>query len=291
MPATLDGFRRLVEAQDLTTTSGQAAYATLLQLAPAFADLKSAMDGAKSAADILAERQDLERKLLETRGDTAALRALDLAKLDASNRGLQQQIYAVQDAQEAAKAAESLRDAWKSVGDTIMDEVKRIRGITGTGADGSFAGLMGQFNAATASARLGDQDAAKLLPGLSQSLLKAAADAATSRQELERVQAQTASSLESTFRAISGLTGGSSGTPATLAAAATASQASGAPAAANDDTAAELRAMREENAAMRQELNGALATIAGNTGRVARKLEDVTNASGGDAISVTGAAA
>ncbi|WP_157840564.1 hypothetical protein [Sphingomonas sp. Ant20] len=37
------------------------------------------------------------------KGDTATLRALDLAKLDVSNRALQQQIWAIQDAQEAAK--------------------------------------------------------------------------------------------------------------------------------------------------------------------------------------------
>lgn len=59
MPATLDAFRQLVEVQDLTKAAGQATYATLLQLAPAFADLKAAMDGAKSAADVLSERAGL----------------------------------------------------------------------------------------------------------------------------------------------------------------------------------------------------------------------------------------
>src|SRR3546814_16893409 len=96
------------------------------------------MNGAKSAADILNERQDLERKLLELQGDTAAIRALDLAQLDASNRALQEQIYALQDAKEAAAAAEQLSDAWTSVGDSIMDEVKRIRGLTGGSDTGSF---------------------------------------------------------------------------------------------------------------------------------------------------------
>src|SRR3546814_7769497 len=58
MPSTLYSFRALVEAQNLTTAAGQATYATLLQLAPAFADLQASMNGAKSAADILNERQD-----------------------------------------------------------------------------------------------------------------------------------------------------------------------------------------------------------------------------------------
>jgi hypothetical protein len=292
MPNTLAGFRSLVEAQNLTTASGQSTYATLLQLAPAFAELASVMDGAKSAADILSERQDLERKLLELRGDTATIRALDLAKLDVSNRGLQEQIYAVQDAQAAAAAAKQLQDAWKSVGDTIMDEVKRIRGLTGGAGEGSFASLLGQFNAATSAARGGNQDAAKSLPGLSQALLKVAADTATSRQELARVQAQTAASLEATYGVIGALTGaGTSSTGSTLSAAATAAQATAAPATANEDRAEEVRALRTELAAMRADINTGLATVAGNTGRTARKLEDVTSASGGDAISVTSVAA
>lgn len=292
MPDTLSAFRGLVEAQDLTTAAGQKTYATLLQLAPAFADLKGAMEGAKSAADILAERQDLERKLLEMQGDTAAIRALDLAKLDASNRALQQQIWAMQDAQEAAKAADELRKAWTSVGDSIMDEVKRIRGLTGTGGNATFADLMGQFNAATSAARGGDQEAAKLLPGLSQALLKAAGDAATSRQELDRVQAQTAASLEATWSAIQRFGAAAGATSADRMAAAMAvapgSASSGTTAA--NDTAAAIAALREEVAAMRRENAEGHAATASNTGRMARKLDDVTAESGGDAISVRSAA-
>lgn len=290
MPTTLAGFRQLVDAQDLTSAAGQKAYATLIQLAPAFADLKEAMEGAKSAADILAERQDLERKLLELRGDTAAIRALDLAKLDASNRALQEQVWAVQDAMEAAKAADELRQAWTSVGDSIMDEVKRIRGLNGT-EGGSFASLSGEFNAANAAARAGDQEAARSLPGLSQALLNAAALVATSRQELDRVQAQTAASLEETYRAIEAMKGGSSSVPtiATLTAAA-ASQAAVAPSAANDDMASEIEALRAEIAAMRSENTAGLAAAAGSLSRIASKVDDVTAQSGGDAISIVAAA-
>ena len=295
MPSTLAGFRALVEAQDLTTAAGQATYATLLQLAPAFADLQASMNGAKSAADILSERQDLERKLLEMKGDTAALRDLDLAQLDASNRALQEQIWAVQDAKEAAQAADQLRQAWTSVGDSIMDEVRRIRGLTdGTGA-GGFAALQGQFNAATAAARGGDLDAAGRLVSLSQAMLNAAALSATSKQDLDRVKAQTAASLEQTnaiIRAVGGVaavaSSGGNSPASTLAAAATAQAAT--PTASNDNMAAELRALRQEVAQMRAENKAGLAATAGNTGRIARKLDDVTAASGGEAISVAVAA-
>lgn len=292
MPATLATFRQLVEAQDLTTAAGQSTYATLLKLAPAFADLQASLNGAKSAADILSERQDLERQLLELRGDTAAIRQLELAKLDVSNRALQEQIYALQDAQKAAQAADELRKAWSDVGTSIMDEVKRIRGLTDPTGDGSFASLQGQFNAATAAARAGDQDAAKSLPGLSQALLKVAGDMARSRQELERVQAQTAASLEATFAAISAFSSpsGAASTADALLAAMSASQAATSPSAANDDMASEIAALRAEIAGMRSDNNAGHAATAGNTGKIAKTLDNVTAASGGDAISIANAA-
>lgn len=293
MPSSLAGFRALVEAQDLTTTAGQRTYATLLQLAPAFADLQEAMNGARSETDILAERIDLERRLLELQGDTTAIRALELAKLDASNRALQQQIWAMEDAQEAARAADELRRAWGDVGRTIEDEVRRIRGLSNSTGVGGFAALQGQFNAATLAARGGDVDAAKQLPGLSQALLKAAAESATSRQELSRVEAQTAAALEATMRIIAAFSGTTS--PATsaetiLAAVANNQAASPAPQAANDTVVDELRALREEMAQLRSDNNAGHAATAGNTGGIKRHLDNVTAASGGEAISVAGAA-
>ncbi len=283
MPDTLAGFRQLVDAQDLTTAAGQQMYATLLQIAPAFAELKGALDGAASAAAIVRQREDLERKLLELSGNTAAIRAAELAKLDPSNRALQKQIYAIQDAQEAAKAAEQLRDAWKSVGDTIMDEVRRIRGLTDAGGGGSFATLMGQFNAATAAAGAGDIDATKSLPQLSKALLDAAAREATSRQELDRVRTQTAAVLE----AIAGMAEKQAefATPESVAKLAAASAA-----ASNDnDSDTEVASLRQEMATMRTDLVAALATIASNTGALKRTMDSVTSASGGDAISVANA--
>ncbi len=292
MPATLAAFRQLVEAQDLTTTAGQSTYATMLKLAPAFADLQTSMEGAKSAADIASERQDLQRQLLELRGDTAALRALDLAKLDASNRGLQQEIYAIQDAQAAATAAKALSDAWTSVGDSIMDEVKRIRGLTDAANGNGFATLQGQFNAASSAARAGDQDAAKSLPALSQALLTAAAEQATSRQELARVQAQTAASLEATYGVVTALAKGT-GAPVTTAQnmdTVAAAQSVTGNVAANDDAADATDALRNELAELRSEMVSGLASVVSAANRSAKVLENVSAASGGDAIAVGNAA-
>lgn len=297
MPNTLAGFRALVESQDLTTDAGRKTYAMLLQLAPAFADLQGAMNGARSAADILAERYDLERKLLELQGDTAKLRELDLAKLDESNRALQLQIWALQDAQEAARQADELRKAWGSVGDSIEDEINRIRGLNTPGGDGTFASVMGEFNAMTAAARGGDQDAAKQLPGLSQALLRVAGLTATSRQELDRVQAQTAASLEQTLRLVAAFGGGAppstGGSVDALIARVEHSAGTAVirPDLANDGLAGEVVSLREEIAAMRRDNNAGHAATASNTAGIKRKLDDVTAAGGGEAIAVTGVAA
>jgi hypothetical protein len=123
LPTTRDAYRQLVEAQDLNTEAGRKNFAVLVQLSGTFAgitpvveDLAEAGDQAtealRSAADILRERQGLERQLLQLQGDTAALRALDRAALDESNRALFDRITALQDSQAAeAAAAEATRTA------------------------------------------------------------------------------------------------------------------------------------------------------------------------------------
>jgi phage-related minor tail protein len=136
LPATRDAYRALVDAQDLNTESGRKAYASLIQLAPAFASVVGATqdlaDGATSAADQITAAQkaladlaskssDLQIALLKAQGDTAgaaaAQRQSDLAKLlagitgpDAAaitaaydyNIALQQQVDALNAASQAA---------------------------------------------------------------------------------------------------------------------------------------------------------------------------------------------
>jgi hypothetical protein len=62
----------------------------------------------------------------------------------------------------------------------------------------SYATMAARFGITTAQARAGDQEAAKLLPSLSQTMLTLAEAQATSLAELQRIRAQTAASLEST---------------------------------------------------------------------------------------------
>lgn len=322
VPSSRDAYRALVEAQDLSTASGQAAYAQLLKLAPAFAALvpavasagdaaaqaaadmeaaaaKMAEAGRRVLADLAAQQGDLQvellraqgkaeeaaalerqqalaklteglstadaaaataaydlvqglkaqiqatndaksaaeqaaqaaqaaaqaeaqrvaaiadqragliTRLLQAQGDTAGLRAQELAGLDESNRALLERIYAIEDekaaqaaaaqaAQEAAQAAQQLRQAWQSVTDSIFGEVARIRGLVNGTSPQSLANAQSQFAITTAQARAGDQEAAKLLPGLSQTLLQLAEAGAASLLDLQRIRAQVAASLEQT---------------------------------------------------------------------------------------------
>ena len=366
MPDSIAAYRSLVEAQDLTTDGGQKMYATLIQLAPAFAQIATAAQGATSAAAIVRERQDLEQKLLELQGDQTAIRAAELAKLDPSNRALMQRIYALQDeqaateaatqaaqqaaaaqqaiaderaglerqllelqgntaalraldraqindsnkalfdqiqalkdqqaaqeaaaqaaqeaaqaAQEAAQKTDSLRQAWQSIGDTIEDEITRIRNLTGTNGTQSFAQLLGQFNAATEAARHGDQAAASSLPELSKAMLDAAAQVATSRQELDRVQAQTAASLETTLAMINTAAQASQAHTAPILGADTSAADSSnwwnSYAPANDGLVSEVRSLRDEVAGLRADQRIANAAMVSPLKKVARTLDDVTN--------------
>ena len=300
LPVSIAGFRALVEAQDLTTAAGQAAYAALVQLAPAFADLVGAAQDAASAAAILDERLSLERRMLELQGDTAALRALDLAQIDMSNKALQEQVWALEDQQkaadDAANAAEQLRNAWAQITDGLIAEIKRIRGVM-RDTPTNYAVALAAFNNASMLARSGDQEAAKALPGLSQALLSVAANTARSAEDLGRLQGLTAASLEQTLAIISQA---SETEPSAATSAATtpswweqftANQMGTPSIPANDGQSAmidELKALRQEVSDLRGEQRIAAATIASGTSKTARILERVTP--DGDAISTRSAA-
>ncbi len=300
LPGSIAGFRALVEAQDLTTASGQAAYAALIQLAPAFADLVGAAQDAASAAAIVDERLSLERRMLELQGDTAALRALDLAQIDMSNKALQEQVWALEDQQkaadDAANATEQLRNAWAQITDGLIAEIKRIRGVM-SDTPTNYAAALGAFNNASMLAQAGDQEAAKALPGLSQALLSVAANTARSAEDLGRLQGLTAASLEQTLAIINQASGAE---PAAATSAATtpswwdqftANQMGTPSIPANDGQSAmidELKALRQELADLRGEQRISAATIASGTSKTARILERVTP--DGDALAVRTAA-
>lgn len=99
-------------------------------------------------------------------------------------------------ADRAASDAGRLKDAWKSIGDTLMDEVNRIRGVMSESAGQGVEYWQAQMSIATAQAMAGDQEAAKSLTGISQNLLRAGEQTAGSMLELQRLRAAVAASLQ-----------------------------------------------------------------------------------------------
>jgi hypothetical protein len=98
-----------------------------------------------------------------------------------------------------APAFDGTQEAMRDLGNTILDEINRIRGeVTGTFADSGVGYLQSQFAITTAQARAGDKDALEALPGLSQALEEAAKLQATSAADIIRVQAFLMDSLSAT---------------------------------------------------------------------------------------------
>lgn len=200
---------------DADQAQAQAAQETARQAeAAAQAQAQAAAEAARAvqqAVDqIAAERLGLTKRLLQLQGNTAALREMELAQLDASNRALQEQIWALEDQQAALSSvstatetvtnqADAMVEAWQSVGDSIAEEVRRIRGLVGGEDAQSMAALQASFAVATAQARAGDQEAAKTLPALSQALLQMAETTAANAVDLRRMQGSVAASLEGTL--------------------------------------------------------------------------------------------
>ncbi|TWI51521.1 tape measure domain-containing protein [Pseudoduganella flava] len=105
-----DKFKAAVLALDPSKDAQQ--YTALMALESAFAKVYPAMNETASAAQVAADRLELEAKIYEMTHSSAEVtardRAKELAAMDASLRPLQQRIYALQDEQ---AAIERVRDA------------------------------------------------------------------------------------------------------------------------------------------------------------------------------------
>lgn len=193
------------------------------------AQVSSAQAAAQALSSLGDSRFDLENQLLELQGKqdevASRTRARDLEELtkgmseeDAArvraaydyNAALRAQIttqqaaqaaaqQAQQAAQQAAQAAAQLTKAWQSIGDGMVAEIRRIKGLLdGGGSESSLAQAQADFAIATAQARAGDQEAAQQLPALSRALLELAESNATTRLQLQLMQASTGNSLADT---------------------------------------------------------------------------------------------
>lgn len=214
LPASISAYRQLVEAQNLNTEAGRKNYAALIQLGPAFAQVTPAAIAAaegvaaftRSAQDIANERADLLQQLLEEQGDITAIRAAERADLDESNRALFDQIQALRDQKEAAeKAAEAENqriEAMKSATNSVIEEIRRLRGLDQ--ALGNAGSLQAQFAILTAQAKAGDSAALSRLPEITRAIEEAALTSAKTSRELAYTRAMLAVSLSDTVTSLGG---------------------------------------------------------------------------------------
>lgn len=132
VPNSREGFRNLVNAIDLTTEQ----FAGLMSLSEVFAELVPATEDLnnvqRTAADIASERAGLERQLLQAQGDTNAIRALERAALDESNRALYDQVTALQDQASATREAEAAAKSIASQRYNLETQLLQAQGDTAT---------------------------------------------------------------------------------------------------------------------------------------------------------------
>ena len=195
----------------------------------------------------------------------------------------------------------SLLGAIKDAGSGITDEIERIKGLTESSAAKTLPELQSSFAIKTAQARAGDQSAIDLLPSISQALLKAAEATAGSSLDVAVIQARTLASLQATLEVISDPTkrlgtlpgfasgGYFSGGYRVVGESGPEIEATGPSRifdsrqtarilsnTGSDDVIAELRALRSEVAALRDESRDDARAIERNTGRALQLWEAVT---------------
>ena len=107
-------------------------------------------------------------------------------------------------AEEAAAAAEKIKEAWRSIGDSLLTEADRIRGVVAQESGSSLAYLQGKFATLTAATRAGDQTAGGELSGVAAALNDAAAAQASSALELAILRSSVANSLVRTEQIVTG---------------------------------------------------------------------------------------
>ena len=163
--AALDASNQALFDQITALQDSQAAAAAAAQAAQEAADAERALAAERDR--IAQERAGLERQLLQLQGDTNALRALDRAALDESNRALFDQITALQDSQAAASAAAQAQREYAQAVETARANVERARtavesaeaGVNAVREAGTSAYLSAQDRVAAAQARIAEINA------------------------------------------------------------------------------------------------------------------------------------
>lgn len=156
---------------------------------------------AQTAAAIASERYSLETRLYNALGDTAMLRARELASIDPANRAILERIYAIEDAQAAEQQAAAARNelissyrseasALESTASKFRDFAQTIRefrdGLFVQAGGGSYASALSQFNKTSRMAGLGNETSLANFTRDAQAFLDAAKANAGSFTEYQR---------------------------------------------------------------------------------------------------------
>jgi phage-related minor tail protein len=126
--ATRETFRALVEAQDVTTASGQQTYAALLSVAGAFAGLVPVADSAATALGDLATANAKWQNQLDVLSGASTARAQALAAdlagaTDLSTRSLITQVYAQEDLRDSTAALATALQNQSAANKAVQDSV------------------------------------------------------------------------------------------------------------------------------------------------------------------------
>jgi len=242
LPRTRAEFRALVESQDLMSEAGRKAYTALLQSAGAF-------DQVATVAEAAAQAQ------------RDAIEASNQAAIDAVEK--------------AQAQARDIAAAWTSIGDTLLDEVRRIRGELANDPGGDFMTLLD-------AARNGDQAAAGRLPDAARAYLEAARGSSVTGAEYAIAQARVAAGLQdaasaSATRSAQQLAAADAMAPVLQSAAVDAAVTPVGPAPVTNVASAEAAALRAEIAALREEnraADAAIAAAAAETARILRRWDE-----------------
>lgn len=187
---SIEQFKQLALAQDLTTDAGRKTYTSMMSVAQAFVELMRYGDElgvvVKTADEILSERKDLQQQLNEIIMTSNELLNLEREALDASNRALFDQIQAakaVVTAKDAlAKAYETEAAAGKAALEKAKSWVTTLNGLNPAlqlGAQSTltpeqkYAEARAQFEQVLSQAIAGDTTAQGKLSAAEQAFLSA----------------------------------------------------------------------------------------------------------------------
>lgn len=140
---TNDQFKALVSSLDLNSEAGQTLFASLMAVAPAFAEVNKYLDSiangeAAKASKIAAEAHSLEIRLAQTLGDTQKVLTMkredELNAVDILNRSLLQMIFTAEDAATATKELANAQAQQAAVAKEAQSWNLRLLRATGQGA-------------------------------------------------------------------------------------------------------------------------------------------------------------